>query len=794
MNNLPKFTDYAKGLLQERGKKYSQALHSYRVALEQYSSYRADIYYRLAYLLDRKKEYKEACENFLLIENKQFELTKNQEKNSKNIAILYKYLLEKSPISEKDWLAFAKKAEELKCWTIASYAYKELVDRAENFIPNYYKLLGYSLMQEEKYKEASRYFKEQKQIQSIKRVIEKQDNIENTIYQEYKERLELRERVILYESDDTVSDKVYSLYLDIDKDAHFNSYKHIWAVDDKSKFNKKIDLNNCIVIQRDSDLYKRYLSIAKYIISNREPLSYYERKEQQYYIFTQENNTPKDVTHYMSSNTSNYDIIQEVFFGNGNIASKVVLRDTIADIFYGSAKNDFDNKKWKSAYGKFIETKKRAKDIKYPLPTNYYLAESKFQLDIKNKKLEELLVYEHYKLNAKTFAGLEYSINKALKESNNSENWKNIYNITLDILEDIKRNTTNNIRAIKDKKFLEKIKNLSQYFDDNIEAKLLPYQIWFLISHLFIFARLYKKYELVREKALESVLYSDNVSDRYKVVAMVERGMESEYNILRDKLLKDKDSKYIKEHLQYLGATELYFNRQKSAINLYKSIYTKREIEFANYIKNKSIAIVGPLKSSLDLGKEIDNHDVVIRFNYKGLSPTQSKSHGTKTDISFYIVEILVRDRIDAKQVSYMNELDWVIGDMWHKENDLCFTGVNTNFRLRYFDANDYANPYFKGTTNGIQRILLDILRFDVGKIKVYNSNLFLDNSYEENYKSRGTLGADHLNFIWHDPISNFIFLKRLKEYNIIDVDSILDNILKLTPSEYINEIEKRYA
>jgi len=792
MNNLPKFTDYTKGLLLEKGKKYSQALHSYKIAVEQYSPYRADIYYRLAYLLDRRKEYRDACDNFLLIDKIEFELKINTpEENSKNIDILYQYLLTNQPRTEKDWFKFAQKAEDLRCWSIATYAYKEVISRADNFISSYYKSLGYSLMQEEKYKEASKYFKEQKQIQSIKRVIQTQKD--NDIYQDYKERFSLEEKIILYESDNSISDRVYELYLDIDKDAHFNSYRHVWAVDNRDNFDKHINLDNSIIIQRDSDLYKRYLSKAKYIISNREALSYYERKEQQYYIFTEENNTFEYITHNIDSKTSNYDIIQEVFFGNGLVASKIIQRDTIADIFYNSAIDDFNNKKWKEAYDKFIEVKKRAKDIKFPLPTNYYISESKFQLDVKHKKIEELLVYEQYKLNAKTFAGLEYCINRAKKESNNKDTWEKIYNIILTIIEDIKRNTTTNIRAIKDKTFLNKIEELSKYFEDDIEAKLLPYQIWFLISHLFIFARLYKKYQLAREKALESVLLNDNIPNRYKIVAMAEKSMESEYNTLRDTLLKDSNPQYIKEHLEYLGATELYFNRQKSTINFYKSIYTEKEKKFADYIKDKSIAIVGPLKSDLNLGEEIDSHDIVIRFNYKGLDKSLKASHGAKTNVSFYIVEILVKDRIDAKQISYMNELDWVIADMWHKEDNLCFTGLKSNLRLRYFDANEYANPYFKGTTNGIQRILLDILRFDVGKIKIYNSNLFLDNSYEKSYKSRGTLGADHLNFIWHDPLSNFIFLKRLKEYNIIDVDSILENILKLTPSEYINEIENRY-
>lgn len=55
--------------------------------------------------------------------------------------------------------------------------------------------------------------------------------------------------------------------------------------------------------------------------------------------------------------------------------------------------------------------------------------------------------------------------------------------------------------------------------------------------------------------------------------------------------------------------------------------------EVINFIKGKSIAIVGNSVSIFNskYGKEIDNHDVVIRFN-KGF-PDKPESQGTRTDI-----------------------------------------------------------------------------------------------------------------------------------------------------------------
>ena len=141
-----------------------------------------------------------------------------------------------------------------------------------------------------------------------------------------------------------------------------------------------------------------------------------------------------------------------------------------------------------------------------------------------------------------------------------------------------------------------------------------------------------------------------------------------------------------------------------------------------------------------------------------------------------------------------MNELDWAIFDTAHRKDDVCFLGVEANLRQRYLIAHPHINSYFKGTSNAIQRVLLDLLRFNTGKITVYNTNLFLENSYHKNYKSRGTLGAEHLIFNWHDPLSNFVFLKRLKEFNMIDTDEVLSNILKMNNEEYIDALEERYG
>ena len=589
MNKLTEYIDYNKALLQEQAKLHKHAINSYRKATLQTTPYLSDIYYRIAYLLDKEKKYKQSCETFLLIDNKVFKSKENSlEEKRKNQTLLQKYLLEKGTLTVDDWLDFAQKSETLNCWDIASYAYKELLAREDRFVPKYYMLLGHSLMQEKKYKEAAKYFKEQKIIQDIE--CETKEREEAFEYKEYRERFPLEERIIVYEECNKVSNRVYEIYLEIDKDAHFDAYRHVWVVDDKKTFSRTLNSVNSIVIQKDSDLHKRYLAKAKYIILNKKISSYFKRKEKQFYIFTEEYN--------LDSDRLAYDIIQEVFFGNKKVAFKLKAQNIIIDRLYQKAIEEFNNKKWESCHKKFLEVKRQVTDINYPLATTYYIKESEFQLRVNNKNIEELLPYAQYKLSAENFIGIDYLLEQSsLNSLKNKEQWSKIRVDFLEILEDIKKNMTVNIRSVKDKDFLGKIEKLSTSFEESLEADFLPYQAWFLFSHLFIFARLYKKYQLVRSKALESVLSRDvvsNASIRYKINAMAEIKEKEGYDVLREKLLKE-DILYIKENLQFLGASELYFNRHNSSIALYEQNYTKEEKAFAKYIENKSIAIVGPL-------------------------------------------------------------------------------------------------------------------------------------------------------------------------------------------------------
>jgi len=465
------------------------------------------------------------------------------------------------------------------------------------------------------------------------------------------------------------------------------------------------------------------------------------------------------------------------------------------DFLYQSGIKYFNNKNWKEALKKFEEVKKSypINDNRYP--TLYYIRESqiRYTLEIEKKEINEIVFYVKHKFDAESFTGVLFLLEKL---SGKSKEWYGLYLAFIELIEYIKTDDSDMKESVNEL-FLVKIKEFSKSFNQNLEAEFLPHTVWFIMANLFLLVQKYQLYYYARENALKSILALTNTPKvkvaQYRLTAMAESHSLDEYDKLKDILLK-KETSYLQQHLQLIGATELYFGRKKSAIEFYKKFLTPLEQKFASYISNKSVAIVGPIDSGLNLGDEIDSYDIVLRFNYMGTEKLSQNNFGKKTNISFYIEARLWGDRIEYEKISWMNELDWVIIDTPHSLDDISFMGVTKPIRKRYYAAHPFANPMFKGASSGIQRAILDLMRFNVKKIKVFNTNLFLENNYDINYASRGKLGVEYFNFHWHDPLSNFIFLKRLQSFSLIESDEVLDKILKMSKKEYIEALELRYG
>lgn len=241
------------------------------------------------------------------------------------------------------------------------------------------------------------------------------------------------------------------------------------------------------------------------------------------------------------------------------------------------------------------------------------------------------------------------------------------------------------------------------------------------------------------------------------------------------------DSAYL-----YVGDVAEYRHRARTR-------FSKKEQAFAEFVKGKSIAMVGPVDVGLKNGAEIDRYDLVMRFNFLGMGALSETIFGSRTDFSFYIESKFPRETPAPETVALLNALKYIVTDYTPRPIDLCFTGVDTPIRRRFPVDQPFANPLFKGTHNAIQRAIADLARFDTGAIKVFNSDLFISTEYASGYRG---ISSEVLcmGFTTYDPISNFHFTRRMLEAGVISADTRLTEILTNSEEEYVRQLHLRYG
>jgi hypothetical protein len=134
--------------------------------------------------------------------------------------------------------------------------------------------------------------------------------------------------------------------------------------------------------------------------------------------------------------------------------------------------------------------------------------------------------------------------------------------------------------------------------------------------------------------------------------------------------------------------------------------------EIKDYIKNKRVAIVGNAKSiyDKDYGQEIDDHDIIIRFN-RGF-PTKPESQGTKTDIIILACELTIDEKMQYKAMYSINR----------SHNTKC-----GNYTIQNIDRQRLRNAIGKQPSSGFMAIDLcleaksiDLYGFDWGETPTY--------------------------------------------------------------------------
>jgi CDP-glycerol glycerophosphotransferase len=108
-------------------------------------------------------------------------------------------------------------------------------------------------------------------------------------YTEMLNGLSIDEQSILYESyhGASISCNPLALFRDLIQHAHYQSWRHVWVINERSRIPAELRANkNIVFIKKESDLYRFYLATCKYLINNSTFPTYFCRRAEQIYLNT----------------------------------------------------------------------------------------------------------------------------------------------------------------------------------------------------------------------------------------------------------------------------------------------------------------------------------------------------------------------------------------------------------------------------------------------------------------------------------------------------------------------------
>ena len=284
--------------------------------------------------------------------------------------------------------------------------------------------------------------------------------------------------------------------------------------------------------------------------------------------------------------------------------------------------------------------------------------------------------------------------------------------------------------------------------------------------------------KLVFEEGLNNKS-SQKIIERYLSAAFE----EVKYDELQDSLEKLIAIKRDNDEIFLLDLLLHKIIKTKSNKKIIKDEYLNRN--YLEIIKGKSVAIVGPTPTNLTNGKEIDNFDVIVRFNYKGEN-LSNNYYGSRTDVS-YFNGANTRDlekNIEKYSLQDLNALVFKVSFQEDKFNCKCVRRMLLPLEHCMLDNSPYSLP----------NIIADLLLYQPQKIKVFSIDMQLSSKRDMSY---GLMIASFWDTYYpragHDLYSQYKFIEYLYTNNFISVDSKLKEILDVGIVEYMKELQEIY-
>ena len=215
-----------------------------------------------------------------------------------------------------------------------------------------------------------------------------------------------------------------------------------------------------------------------------------------------------------------------------------------------------------------------------------------------------------------------------------------------------------------------------------------------------------------------------------------------------------------------------------------------------------SIAFVGPAVSPSDNSGDIDSHDVVVRCGYSGLDSIPNRT-GMRTDVAFYAGH-KIRGLFSTGKLDALRDLRLVI--VKHRSDYELLRRSGFDEECVQTSIGGGLLFYATAPNAGIEAIL-NCLYLGAKQVKVYNTDLFLSDSYPSGYITNKSILPNAISTYsvpkmdmcvsfgsGHHPAAQFRFYKRMYEMGKVSGDPVFDEIMNMELVDYLRRLDLLYG
>lgn len=336
------------------------------------------------------------------------------------------------------------------------------------------------------------------------------------------------------------------------------------------------------------------------------------------------------------------------------------------------------------------------------------------------------------------------------------------------------------LKAIEEdeKKIFNSLKSIKNSFL-NIEYLFILHD-YFSLKGRFVIANYFR--ELALDKSIDfKISKLKPISLFYKFKAFVDIGKFDEAITILNHIKRS----YLRLILPFKDL-ENFLNLFNNPDNITAKM-NPNDYEYFNFIENKKIAILGPLKDEIYSKNEFDEFDIIIRMNYEGLDKLPYKNANLgKNFLSYYNPHKV--DKILHEKNEVLDSLEFSI--VKSKDDMRKLTLYTKKTKLRIAKYYDYFS--FMGIYNMSQIIVQDLIHFKPELIKFFNINFFTKLNYQNYYRIENSNMSKGLTM--HNQITQINLFKNLKKNNKIEFDDVTNDVLKLEKTEYLKKLESTFV